>query len=247
MTHAERVFELAKVKYAVMTNVPFDSSEAAQWRKQPSSRPSPSLPPSQASNTSDSTTTTMTTGGAATTAVPGTEAAAAAYSPRFRAALRVDPLLSGDWPALTAAVVAEGFEPTLEGARAYLTQWISVMQPEYLMASTPHDFEVSDDPLAAFGNGCGCFTAAAAAAPPLTSSAATGTEAGGAAATNLNTVGAFGVPPLGQRRLKNQPHRAATCAAGNAMLGATPTAAELLEKVCMYNISLSLASALPIL
>ena len=30
--HAERVFATAGVRYAVMTNVPFDRAEAAHWR-----------------------------------------------------------------------------------------------------------------------------------------------------------------------------------------------------------------------
>jgi hypothetical protein len=29
---------------------------------------------------------------------------------------------------------------TLEGAKQYVRDWVSTMQPEYLMASTPHDF-----------------------------------------------------------------------------------------------------------
>lgn len=222
--HAERVFQLAKVRYAVMTNVPFDATEAAQWRQKKQEPPSATETASLFS--SDPMPTADSAAPLHTAATPAADPApAASYSPRFRAALRVDPLLSGDWPALRAAVVAEGFAPTLEGAKAYLTQWVRVMQPEYLMASTPHDFEVSEDPLAAFGSGCGCFSGAAPMAP---STAAAGTE--GANNNDTHTVGAFGVPPLG-RRLKNQPHRAGTCAAGNAMLGATPTAAELLEKV----------------
>lgn len=223
--HAERVFQLAKVRYAVMTNVPFDANEAAQWRKK---HGPPSTPETASLFSSDPMPTADSAALPHTAAAPAADpAAAASYSPRFRAALRVDPLLSGDWPALRAAVVAEGFEPTLEGAKAYLTQWVRVMQPEYLMASTPHDFEVSENPLAAFGSGCGCFSGA----PPTLSSAAPARTEGAATANNdTHAVGAFGVPPLG-RRLKNQPHRAVTCAAGNAMLGATPTAAELLEKV----------------
>ena len=229
--HAERVFQLAKVRYAVMTNVPFDATEAAQWRQKKQEPPSATATASLLS--SDPMPTADSAAPLPTAATPAADPApAASYSPRFRAALRVDPLLSGDWPALRAAVVAEGLEPTLEGAKAYLTQWVRVMQPEYLMASTPHDFEVSEDPLAAFGSGCGCFSGAP---PKLSSAAAAAAGSEGAAATadnnsDTHTVGAFGVPPLG-RRLKNQPHRAVTCAAGNAMLGATPTAAELLEKV----------------
>ncbi|CAM9351244.1 unnamed protein product [Phaeothamnion confervicola] len=62
------------------------------------------------------------------------------YSPRFRSALRVDPLLAGDWLAVAAALRAAGYAETLEGARAYLRDWVETMRPEYFMASTPHDF-----------------------------------------------------------------------------------------------------------
>lgn len=34
---------------------------------------------------------------------------------------------------------------TLQGARQYLLDWIDVMNPEYMMASTPHNFKLSSD------------------------------------------------------------------------------------------------------
>ncbi|KAL3923926.1 MAG: hypothetical protein SGILL_001360 [Bacillariaceae sp.] len=63
-----------------------------------------------------------------------------AYSNRFRSALRVDPLLAGDTKAIEAALKGSGYVVSLAGARQYLRDWIDTMKPEYLMASTPHDF-----------------------------------------------------------------------------------------------------------
>lgn len=62
------------------------------------------------------------------------------YSKRYRSALRVDPLLAGDKPVIEAALKASGYDCTLEGARQYLRDWCDTMKPEYMMASTPHDF-----------------------------------------------------------------------------------------------------------
>jgi hypothetical protein len=66
------------------------------------------------------------------------------YSNRYRSALRVDPLLAGDRTTIEAALKGSGYETTLEGARNYLRDWCDTMQPEYLMASTPHDFVLQD-------------------------------------------------------------------------------------------------------
>eukprot|EP00667_Euglena_gracilis_P009899 EG_transcript_10078 len=96
--HVERVFTTAKVKYVVMTNVPFDKVEAEQWLK------------------------------------------GAAPSPRFKAALRIDPLLKGDWGAIAACLRGMGLPDNLEGARDYLRHWARRMAAIYLMASTPADF-----------------------------------------------------------------------------------------------------------
>lgn len=98
--YCEKVFSLAGVKYCVMTNIPFDPTEAKHWRP-----------------------------------------AKKAYTRRFRSALRVDPLLKGDWETVSACLTAANYPQTLEGARQYLRDWAETMQPEYLMASTPHDFQ----------------------------------------------------------------------------------------------------------
>lgn len=62
------------------------------------------------------------------------------YPEYYRSALRVDPLLSGDRKTVEVALKASGYETTLEGARQYLRDWCDTMTPEYMMASTPHDF-----------------------------------------------------------------------------------------------------------
>lgn len=74
------------------------------------------------------------------------------YSTRYRSALRVDPLLAGDRASIEAAQRAAGYPLTLEGTRQYLRDWCDVMQPEYMMASTPHDFTFSEGTLAGLKN-----------------------------------------------------------------------------------------------
>ena len=105
--YLERVFTLAKVRYAVMTNIPFAPDEATHWL----ATPQPAL------------------------------------SPRLKTALRVDPLLAGDWPAVLAALRRDAdarggrpYPPTLAGCRQYLRDWCERIQPVYLMASTPAGF-----------------------------------------------------------------------------------------------------------
>ncbi|CAJ1955517.1 unnamed protein product [Cylindrotheca closterium] len=72
----------------------------------------------------------------------------ASYSTRFRSALRVDPLLAGDKPTIEAALRSSGYDITLESARQYLRDWCETMKPEYMMASTPHDFVIPEGTLA---------------------------------------------------------------------------------------------------
>ena len=62
------------------------------------------------------------------------------YSKNYRSALRVDPLLAGDKNTIENSLAAAGYDKTLEGARQYLRDWCDTVKPEYMMASTPHDF-----------------------------------------------------------------------------------------------------------
>jgi hypothetical protein len=62
------------------------------------------------------------------------------YSDNYRSALRVDPLLTGDCGTIELALKGSGYDNTIEGARQYLRDWCDTMSPEYMMASTPHDF-----------------------------------------------------------------------------------------------------------
>ena len=59
---------------------------------------------------------------------------------RFRSALRIDALFLGDWAVVCAALKESGHKETIDGARVYLREWATLMEPEYLMASTPHDY-----------------------------------------------------------------------------------------------------------
>jgi hypothetical protein len=96
----EQIFLQSGIQYAIMTNIPFDSTETKYWRGPQRKE----------------------------------------YSKRFRSALRVDPFLAGDKATIETALKASGYDVTLEGARKYLLDWCDTMKPEYMMASTPHDF-----------------------------------------------------------------------------------------------------------
>jgi hypothetical protein len=70
------------------------------------------------------------------------------YPDQYRSALRVDPLLSGDRKTIEIALKGSGYDATLEGARQYLRDWCDTMKPQYMMASTPHDFVLKEGTLA---------------------------------------------------------------------------------------------------
>jgi len=67
------------------------------------------------------------------------------YSKHFRSACRVDPLLAGNTTVIEQSLKSAGYDTTLEGARKFLHDWCDIMKPEYLMASTPHDFVLPED------------------------------------------------------------------------------------------------------
>ena len=66
-----------------------------------------------------------------------------AYSTNYRSALRIDPLLAGDKEGITKILLSSGYEPTIDGACQYLRDWCDTMKPEYMMASTPHNFDAT--------------------------------------------------------------------------------------------------------
>ncbi|CAE8711720.1 unnamed protein product [Polarella glacialis] len=107
--HVDRVFRLARVRYAVMTNIPYVEDEAQHWRV---ATPKP-------------------------------------VTPRLRTALRIDSFLKGDWASVSQALKADGLEETLEGAKQYLRKWAQIYKPEYMMASTPHDWRYPEPAAAA--------------------------------------------------------------------------------------------------
>ena len=59
---------------------------------------------------------------------------------QFKSALRIDPLLKGDWGTIKDCLAKTGLPQNLDGARKYLKEWAKVYKPLYLMASTPADF-----------------------------------------------------------------------------------------------------------
>lgn len=48
-----------------------------------------------------------------------------------------------------------GFQKSIEGAKRYLREWAEIMKPEYLMASTPHDFTFPEENVSNAANLCG--------------------------------------------------------------------------------------------
>ena len=52
--------------------------------------------------------------------------------------------MSGDRKTIESALTVSGFDKTIEGAKKYLNEWCDVMKPEYMMASTPHDFVLQE-------------------------------------------------------------------------------------------------------
>jgi len=71
--------------------------------------------------------------------------------PRFKAALRIDPLLN-DWGIARRALSAAGHavgaqvdQAAMSGARRFLDQWIERMDPFYLAVSLPDDFQWPED------------------------------------------------------------------------------------------------------
>mmetsp|Transcript_30835 Transcript_30835/g.44873 ORF Transcript_30835/g.44873 Transcript_30835/m.44873 type:complete len:1098 (-) Transcript_30835:303-3596(-) len=101
---SEMVYRSAGVRYAVMTNIPFDANEVQHWRPKRKE-----------------------------------------YPEQYKSALRVDPLLAGDRNTVETALRGSGYDVTLEGARQYLRDWCETMKPEYMMASTPHNFVLNED------------------------------------------------------------------------------------------------------
>ena len=71
--------------------------------------------------------------------------------PRFRAALRIDPLLN-DWDTARRALVAAGYDVAaqvdqraMSEARRFVDEWIERMDPFYLAVSLPDDFQWPED------------------------------------------------------------------------------------------------------
>eukprot|EP00928_Gymnodinium_smaydae_P006327 TRINITY_DN12233_c0_g1_i1.p1 TRINITY_DN12233_c0_g1~~TRINITY_DN12233_c0_g1_i1.p1 ORF type:complete len:511 (+),score=126.15 TRINITY_DN12233_c0_g1_i1:214-1533(+) len=117
LEHTNKIFETAGLRYVVMTNIPFDSKEANCWVK------SDAKIDFTSSSFADADVFTQTYDSA-----------------RFKSALRIDPILKGDWGTISECLRARQLPETIEGARAFLRAWAKVYGCEYLMASTPADF-----------------------------------------------------------------------------------------------------------
>lgn len=118
LKHTSEVFELAGLKYAIMTNIPFDTKEAACWVKEDAKIDLGSCAFAEADHIFKQSF----------------------CASRFKTALRIDPVLKGDWGTISACLKSRGLPDSIEGAKTFLKAWAKVYQPEYLMASTPGDF-----------------------------------------------------------------------------------------------------------
>lgn len=107
--HVERVFDLAGVDLAVMTNDPFDEAERPVWLDQYKG------------------------------------------DPRFRAALRLDPMLNGwsenharlrDWGFAVDGSLSQGARREV---RRFLLEWIDRMDPLYMAVSVPDTFALPEE------------------------------------------------------------------------------------------------------
>mmetsp|Transcript_85561 Transcript_85561/g.169808 ORF Transcript_85561/g.169808 Transcript_85561/m.169808 type:complete len:941 (+) Transcript_85561:70-2892(+) len=65
-------------------------------------------------------------------------------APRYRMALSVDKLLEGDWEAVISALDSTSLPQTLRGVMELLDRCVTALQPEFLVAATPHDFSYDD-------------------------------------------------------------------------------------------------------
>jgi hypothetical protein len=108
--HIDKVFSLANVKEAVMTNDPFDDLERPVWDN-------------------------------------GTE-----FDERFKAALRIDPLLNSYVETGREKLSAEGYsvdeelsQTALAEIRRFLSDWIKKMSPKYMAVSLPPEFAYPED------------------------------------------------------------------------------------------------------
>ena len=54
-------------------------------------------------------------------------------------------MLAGDKNAVESALAATGYDKTIEGAKQFLHDWCDTMKPEYMMASTPHNFVLPEE------------------------------------------------------------------------------------------------------
>lgn len=115
--HMERIFKMANVRYAVMTNIPYVEAEATHWK---------------------ASATTAATGAAASCVPPGPGTA------RLRTALRIDVFALGDWGKVCTLLAEAGLEENVAGAQQYLRQWAATYKAEYMMASMPADWRYPD-------------------------------------------------------------------------------------------------------
>jgi hypothetical protein len=127
--HAERVFDVSGVKYCVMTNIPFLEAETCKWIKSATAKIE-----NDAFRTND--------------VIPQTF-----NKNHFRTALRIDPLLKGDWGEISRCLEERGLPLTLSGARSFLIAWAKVYEAEYLMASTPELFGYRETDVGPKGDG----------------------------------------------------------------------------------------------
>jgi hypothetical protein len=58
----------------------------------------------------------------------------------YKTALRIDPFLAGEWQIIEQTLLQSGYEISKDGCLKFLNDRCDIPKPEYLMASTPHNF-----------------------------------------------------------------------------------------------------------
>ena len=113
----------------------------------------------------------------------------------LRPALRIAPLLVGDWVGISAVLArcSPPYPLTLEGCHAFIGDWVRRMRPIYLMASTPHGFSLPPASTASSASSASSASTASTAAAATTATSSSAAAAAAAAASGAE-------PPLSPTR-----------------------------------------------
>jgi hypothetical protein len=177
MAYVEKVFALAGIRYAVMTNIPFSAEEAEHWMPDPQTGAVPPVP----SCLKPALRVDPLLAGAARRPHLSPASATPRHQPSpapttfFLPCPQPATAPAGDWPGVSATLARcePPYPQTLAGCRRFLVDWVRRMKPIYLMASTPHGFSL----------------------PPTSASASSSSSSAAAAEAGAEEGGAGAAPP----------------------------------------------------